>query len=44
MAKQQRWMNLCEQAENKNDPQKLADAVAKIDRTLVSKVNAFERV
>jgi 7,8-dihydro-6-hydroxymethylpterin-pyrophosphokinase len=35
--KQQRWMNLCEQARNEQDPRVLSEVFTKIDRMLQSK-------
>jgi 7,8-dihydro-6-hydroxymethylpterin-pyrophosphokinase len=35
--KQERWMNLCEQARNERDPQMLLEVFTKIDRMLQSK-------
>jgi 7,8-dihydro-6-hydroxymethylpterin-pyrophosphokinase len=35
--KQERWMNLCEQARNERDPQMLLELFTKIDRMLQSK-------
>ncbi len=34
---QERWMNLCGQAEKEQDPQKLTEVFAKIDQMLANK-------
>jgi 7,8-dihydro-6-hydroxymethylpterin-pyrophosphokinase len=35
--KQERWMNLCKQAKNEQDPQLLSELFTKIDRMLQNK-------
>jgi 7,8-dihydro-6-hydroxymethylpterin-pyrophosphokinase len=39
---QERWMNLCEQANKERDPQKLTEVFAKIDRMLASKAGRLK--
>ena len=36
---QQRWINLCEQAKNEQDPQKSTEVFTEIDRMVVSKAD-----
>jgi hypothetical protein len=38
---QGRWMNLCEQAQEARDPQKLTEVLAKMDRMLQEKQDRF---
>jgi hypothetical protein len=39
---QERWVNLCEQAHKEQDPQKLTEVFAKIDRMLASKADQLK--
>jgi hypothetical protein len=39
---QERWKELCEQAANENDPEKLLQLTAEIDRLLSEKYNRLE--
>jgi hypothetical protein len=42
-APKERWQNLCEQAANEQDPQKLLELVREINRLLAEKSNRFSK-